>query len=185
MSDGAHHILHRFLPGHPRKITCEVRVGTPIPLPEAVQSESTPTSMRLAQGVTPPSSFARRHVGLFDTGATGTAVTREVREAARLPLVRTAIIETPGGQRECGIYYASLWLPNQIAFPFLPVIEAECAGCDVLIGMDVIGQSYFSIAAVSIPGASFSGVVFRFSPPIEPQSPEETSTTEASGATDE
>ena len=168
-SDGAHHILHQFLVGHPRKITCEVRVGTPIPTPEWVQkSESTPTSLRLAQGVTPP--FAR-HTGLFDTGATSTAVTKKVREAAGLPLVRMATIETPGGKRESGIYYASLWLPNYIAFPFLPVIEAECAGCDVLIGMDIIGQSSLSIAAISIPDTSFSGVVFKFSPPIEPQSP--------------
>ena len=61
-------------------------------------------------------------------------------------------------------------LASDIVFPFLPVIEAECWECDVLIGMDIIGQSSFSIAAISIPD-SFSGVVFKFSPPIEPRSP--------------
>lgn len=161
------HVFQQFLVGHPRKITCDVSVGPPLPAPEWVQRASeTPASVRLQQGVSAPASFGR-NIGLFDTGATHTAVTSAVRRGAQLLLARTETVQTPAGNRECDVYYASLWLPNQILFPFLPVFEAECAGCDVLIGMDIIGQSNFTFLALALP--EIVGGLFRFSPPADPQ----------------
>jgi hypothetical protein len=109
-----------------REIKTSVKIGQPgVPLAVPCQQELT---------------------AVWDTGATGTSISREL--AGHLGLTQIGWIDIEGvtGKAQCCTYLISLFLPNMIAIPELEI--ADCIGnigCDVLIGMDVICMGDFAV----------------------------------------
>lgn len=84
-------------------------------------------------------------IAIWDTGATSSVITRKVVEALGLKPVSIAKAHTPSGEDVAYCYYIDLFLPNRVVIRNLLVMELEPAGCDILIGMDVIGQGDFAV----------------------------------------
>ena len=90
--------------------------------------------------------YPQEFLAIWDTGATESTITKEL--AARLGLYKISEITIHGvtGNAACNTYLIALSLPNGILIPELEV--ADCAGnigCDILIGMDVIGMGDFAV----------------------------------------
>lgn len=83
--------------------------------------------------------------GLWDTGATNCSISKNVVAALGLVPTGYAKVSHANGDSRRNTYLISVFLPNGVVFPFLPVIEADLNGFDVLIGMDIITQGDFSI----------------------------------------
>lgn len=83
---------------------------------------------------------------LWDTGATRTVITKSVVDALQLKPVSMGTARTSQGQYNAYLYYIDLYLPNNVRFPNLLVMEGEPADCDVLVGMDVIGSGDFAVS---------------------------------------
>ena len=82
---------------------------------------------------------------VLDTGATDTFVSQRLANAIGLKYITSWSVGTPDGEAESGVYYASLWLPNGIGFPFMRIGDMQDDRDDLLIGMDIICQSKFLI----------------------------------------
>jgi len=96
---------------------------------------------------TTPEQYAL--VGLWDTGATGCAVASHVIQAIKPPLVGVISVGGVHGREMRGQYLVSMMLPNHVGFNAVPVTElSDEAGCDVLIGMDVICRGDFSTSTI-------------------------------------
>lgn len=83
---------------------------------------------------------------LWDTGATNTVITPNVVKKLNLKPVSVKEAATPQGRYKAYVYYINLYLPNGVIFPNLLVMEGQPAGCDILIGMDVIGKGDFAVS---------------------------------------
>ena len=89
-------------------------------------------------------------IAIWDTGAMGTVITSKV--VAGLGLKPSGQI-TVQGVGPAGIpqshpadtYLINLFLPNNVALVGVRVAESSVSGCDVLIGMDVIGSGDLAI----------------------------------------
>lgn len=82
---------------------------------------------------------------LWDTGATGSVITKKVVEALDLKPVSISRAATPQGEYEAYCYYIDLTLPNNVTVKNLLVMEGKPAGCDILIGMNVISKGDFAV----------------------------------------
>lgn len=86
---------------------------------------------------------------VWDTGATGCAVTVDVAERINAPVINQVLVGGVHGAEPCNQYLLSLFLPNGLYIPGVPVTElSQDAGCDVLIGMDVISLGDFSTSTL-------------------------------------
>lgn len=86
------------------------------------------------------------YVGLWDTGATGTVITQRIIDDLKLVSVsRTEVFHAQGSTKDVPVFYINLDLPSHVGFIALPVTVGQLTGCDVLIGMDVIGRGDFAI----------------------------------------
>jgi predicted aspartyl protease len=83
--------------------------------------------------------------GLWDTGASTSAITKHV--ADKLGLIPTGIVSFThaGGSSATNTYLVNIILPNNVEIRSLRVCEGILSGQDVLIGMDIIGLGDFSI----------------------------------------
>ena len=83
---------------------------------------------------------------LWDTGATNSVITPKV--VASLGLVPTGKITMTGvnSQTDSNTYIVDIILPNNLRVKDVVVSEGNIMGCDILIGMDIIGIGDFSIA---------------------------------------
>lgn len=84
-------------------------------------------------------------IGIWDTGATTTCITKKVASVLNLIPIGTTITSTAGGNKECNVYCVDIILPNNIAVMNIPVYEVHLTDEDVLIGMDIIKFGDFSI----------------------------------------
>ena len=83
---------------------------------------------------------------LWDTGATGSAITPSLVAKLGLISTGTAIVNHAGGSSQCNTYLVNLYLPNRVAIAGVYVTEcADTAQFGVILGMDVIVQGDFSI----------------------------------------
>lgn len=89
----------------------------------------------------------RDWVSLWDTGATCSVITHDVVEKLDLKPVSMSVVSTPQGSYNAYVYYIDLFLPNGVRFPKLQVLEGQPSGCDILIGMDVIGKGDFAVSS--------------------------------------
>lgn len=129
--------------GHVREIACPVVVGQPMSFEGHVGPEDTPV-MATWQGADLPPELCKK--GVFDTGATHTVLATGVAQSVGLQPLRRETMRTAGGSIQSWLYYASIWLPNRIVYPFVTVTEGDLPpGDEVLIGMDIIGQSMLHI----------------------------------------
>jgi predicted aspartyl protease len=85
-------------------------------------------------------------LSLWDTGATSTVITPDTAQRLGLEHVTVARMVTPSGTMECKQYAINLYLPNTVIVRNILVSEAMPAGCDMLIGMDVIGLGDFAVS---------------------------------------
>lgn len=104
---------------------------------------------------------------LWDTGATGSAITRSL--AARLGLSPTGmrVVKHAGGSSPSNTYLVNLHLPNGVAIIGVPVTEfAETTDFEMIVGMDIIirgdfavtntnGQTWVSFRVPSIQGIDY------------------------------
>ena len=92
--------------------------------------------------IVPPTT---EYNAIWDTGATGTAITNRV--ATECGLVPTGMrkVKTASGEVDTCTYFISLYLPNMVCIPQIRVTEAVLPDADVLIGMDVIANGDFAI----------------------------------------
>lgn len=95
----------------------------------------------------PNSNNPIRINAIWDTGATGTAITSNV--ANTLGLVATGVkqVHTANGLVLQNTYVVNIGLPNKIVIEGIAVTEVPSlsGGCDALVGMDIIGLGDFSI----------------------------------------
>ena len=84
--------------------------------------------------------------GLWDTGATATVITQKIVDELGLkPISMTKVSTASHSDIDAEVYLVSLFLPNKVALPNLRVTKGSPAGCDMLIGMDVITTGDFAI----------------------------------------
>lgn len=85
------------------------------------------------------------YVGIWDTGATGTVVTKKVADDLKLPPIGKVKVYHADGEGWANVYLVNLLLRNGVGFKSLRVTEGKLNGADVLIGMDVITQGDFAV----------------------------------------
>ena len=87
----------------------------------------------------------------WDTGATGTCISKGI--VSRLNLQPTGMInvQTPSGIGTMNKYMVNLTLNNEVTILNLPVMDSEIGnqGIDVLIGMDIISMGDFAVSNFS------------------------------------
>lgn len=86
------------------------------------------------------------YISIWDTGATKTVITEKVANDLNLKPVSVSRVSTPQGSYNAYMYYINLYLPNRVKIPKLLVLGGQPAGCDVLIGMDVISLGDFAVS---------------------------------------
>jgi hypothetical protein len=84
---------------------------------------------------------------IWDTGASGSAITKKVAQLLGLIPSGMAQVNTANGMATQNTYTIDIGLPNKIIIQGIIAteIDALTAGCDALIGMDVITLGDFSI----------------------------------------
>ncbi len=95
--------------------------------------------------VTQPPVPTKEYNAIWDTGATRTALTSTVAQECGLKPTGMCKLKTAGGEKDSYTYFVSVYLPNGVCLPQLRVNEAELAGADVLIGMDIISRGDFAV----------------------------------------
>jgi len=145
--------------GPARSLHCPVQIGPPV-----VDRDS----------ITPEEALlkARTYAGIWDTGATGSVVTEKViTECGLIPIGMTQVHHSQGKSLSY-VYRVSFFLPSGLSLPLVHVTRGELTGCDVLIGMDVIGTGDFAVSS------DHGKTVFSFrhpsAGPIDFTSPEST-----------
>ena len=105
--------------------------GVGIALPSG-NSTSAPTNVQPFQAI-------------WDTGATGSVITAGVVQKLQLKPIGKITVNTAGGAHIQNQYLVDIILPNDVGIRNVKVTEATLAGCDVLIGMDIITLGDLSI----------------------------------------
>ncbi len=84
--------------------------------------------------------------GIWDTGATNSAITQALAQQIGLQPTGKATVITADGTTEKPTYIVDLYLLNKVVVRQVNVVEmGDVQGAQVLIGMDVIAQGDFSI----------------------------------------
>lgn len=83
--------------------------------------------------------------GLWDTGASGTVITKSVADKLSLPVIGKKKVYHAKGEDIVNEYVINLYLPNQVGVSFVRVTEGILNGTDILIGMDIISLGDFAI----------------------------------------
>jgi hypothetical protein len=83
--------------------------------------------------------------GIWDTGASGSAITAEIAKSLGLKPVSMVDMHTAGGIKPSNVYIVDILLPNDIHIQNVEVTEADMVTQDVLIGMDIITLGDFAL----------------------------------------
>jgi len=92
--------------------------------------------------------YPQEFKAIWDTGATETTITEELSQKLGLCAISKVMVGGVTGSALCNTYLIALALSNDIIIPEIEV--ADCMGnigCDILIGMDVIGMGDFAICS--------------------------------------
>jgi hypothetical protein len=88
----------------------------------------------------------KKYNAIWDTGATGSVITKKVVDDCGLKPIGMVNVSTAGGVTACEVYLVNILLTNGVGIKFVKVTQAVMHdGCDVLIGMDVITVGDFAI----------------------------------------
>ena len=126
-----------------------------------------------------PAKPALDVVAIWDTGASGSAITRRTAEDLGLEPTGMVKTSTAAGERDTYTYLVSLFLPNRVCIASLRVSEQVLKDLDMLIGMDVIGNGDFAVTNHSgitvwtyrYPSIQRIDFVKALSPKSSPKSP--------------
>jgi len=88
----------------------------------------------------------RKYIGLWDTGATGSIITRKVINELNLKPTGITLVRNTSGTKYEPMYKINIVLPNSVGISFLDVTEGILTDFDVLIGMDIICKGDFAIS---------------------------------------
>jgi predicted aspartyl protease len=95
-----------------------------------------------------PTPLAKAYVGIWDTGATASAITQKIIDECVLKPISMAKVHGAGGEYLTEVYLVSVHFPNKVIFNPLRVTKAKLpAGSDMLIGMDIIGSGDFAVTS--------------------------------------
>lgn len=109
----------------------------------------TPVELKIDKNINPDYKKENKNYrAIWDTGATNTVISKELAEKLKLTANGVATCNTAGGIIEARKYLISLKLLNGVEITDIHVTEGTIAGCDFLIGMDVITLGDFSISNV-------------------------------------
>lgn len=86
---------------------------------------------------------------VWDTGATGSAINKELVPLLKLKPFGLGQHNTANGPGECGFYLIDIALPNNVRINDIQVIDANLCDTQMLIGMDIISQGQFCISNVN------------------------------------
>ena len=86
-----------------------------------------------------------KYNAIWDTGASRTAISVRVVNDLDLIFVNEIDIQTANGLRKAKTYLVNIYLPNHVVVPGLEVTDCDFKNCDVLVGMDIIGNGDFSV----------------------------------------
>ena len=89
---------------------------------------------------------SNNYTGLWDTGATGSVITRRVIEELNLKPTGGIYVRNTSGARYEPTYKINILLPCNVGVSFLDATEGLLNDFDVLIGMDVISKGDFAIS---------------------------------------
>lgn len=89
-----------------------------------------------------------KFTGLWDTGASGSAISKNIVDKLGLKPISQAKCYHANGMSVVNVYAVNIFLPNQVGFQFVQVTEGKLEGFDMLIGMDIITMGDFSITNV-------------------------------------
>ena len=95
-----------------------------------------------------PGTSKQLEIGaIWDTGATGTAITTKVVKDLGLIPTGQSMVSTANGPARQNTYSIDVTLPNNITVSGIVATEVPglSGGCDALIGMDIITLGDFSI----------------------------------------
>lgn len=136
--------LRHVYDGWVDELCCQVTLGQPVSHLENFEEDKPPLVYVGVVDPSPPSP-GKDICAVFDTGATGSSVSRRLARAIGLRYITSESVLTSDGEVESAVYYASLWLPNNIVVPFMRILDMQNDRDDLLIGMDIICQSKFLI----------------------------------------
>ncbi|MFA6482967.1 MAG: SEC-C metal-binding domain-containing protein [Bacteroidales bacterium] len=87
---------------------------------------------------------------LWDTGASNCAITPRAAKVLKIDPISSTRVCYGDGASDANVYLISLFLPNKVMMPMLKVTECKNDNetWDLIIGMDIIGHSDFSITNV-------------------------------------
>jgi hypothetical protein len=85
--------------------------------------------------------------GVWDTGATNTVISDRLAAQLGCPPVGQAVSQTANGPRTCSTHVVSMAFPHGVGFPSLLVTTGSIVGCDVLVGMDIIGLGDLAVSS--------------------------------------
>lgn len=103
----------------------------------------------LPKGQVPPGVVFHPGQAIWDTGATGTVITRRMVQAAGLQPISMTMTHGVHGEQMANVFLVALRLPSEVVFQRLRVTEGVLGpGVDILIGMDVIGMGDFALTNV-------------------------------------
>lgn len=92
------------------------------------------------------SAAIKTYRALWDTGATGSLITKKVADDLNIRSIGPVQVSTASGTTLTNSYLINLYLPNKVEFRGFKVSEGNLGGSyDVLIGMDVISLGDFAI----------------------------------------
>lgn len=84
--------------------------------------------------------------GVWDTGATRSAIDKRIVDELNLTSVGKARLSTANGEKIVNTYRISMILPNEVIISNVLVSEVDLGeDCDLLVGMDIISKGDFSI----------------------------------------
>lgn len=88
---------------------------------------------------------AKKYISIWDTGATNSVISQKVVDESNLKPTGIAQVHSVTETKDCETFLVSILLPNKVIMPAVRVTKGEPFGCDVLIGMDVIGAGDFAV----------------------------------------
>lgn len=93
-----------------------------------------------------PPAQGKKYQGLYDTGATNSAISPQVVADLQLTSIGARTVGVGGGSLSTTAHLVNIGLPNKVMFPMVPVTKMVLlGGIDVLIGMDILGAGDFAV----------------------------------------
>jgi uncharacterized protein YchJ len=88
---------------------------------------------------------AKKYDAIWDTGATGSVITKQVVNDCGLKPISMTRVQTAAGIHLSPIYLINMLLPNNVGLFNMRVTEGILSSADVLVGMDVICRGDFAV----------------------------------------